>query len=183
MKKIIILINLIILLSSCSVLNKIDETDTTDKNKELIKECWKNESLWINKTLKFKMCLPNDYIWYDAYWHNLGNINKKHNTFLIIDNKWKKINSDESIYNIWLPWGWYRNDWYFSEIYFNWCYSKKWKKYSLLNISVEDCFDSDTNEYKTTIFTFNYNKKINYISFNKNNKEHIKIIKSIRKIK
>jgi len=39
MKKIIILINLIILLSSCSVLNKIDETDTTDKNKELIKEC------------------------------------------------------------------------------------------------------------------------------------------------
>jgi hypothetical protein len=165
------------------MLSEIDKKNTTDKikkDKEVIEKCWKNELLWLNKNLKFKMCLPNDYIWYDAYWHNLGSINKKHNTFLIIDNKWKKINSDESVYNIGLPWGWYRNDWYFSEIYFNWCFWKKSKKYLLWKLKVFDCLKSETDEYKSTIFiAIIHNKKVNF-NFNKNNKEHIKIINSIK---
>jgi uncharacterized lipoprotein len=42
MKKIIILINLIIILSSCSMLSEIDKKNTTDKikkDKEVIEKC------------------------------------------------------------------------------------------------------------------------------------------------
>jgi len=181
MKKRIILISLIILLSSCGMLSEIDKKNTTNKitkNKKVNEKCWSNELLWLNKSLKFKMCLPNDYIWYDAYWRNLGTLNKKYNSF-IVDYKWKKINSDESVYTIGLSWGWYRNDWYFSKIYFNWCYWNKWKKYLLWKLEVFDCIDEDTKKYKSTEFNF---KDDIFFSFDKNNKEHIKIINSIKEI-
>ncbi|MDQ7009491.1 MAG: hypothetical protein Q9M94_04345 [Candidatus Gracilibacteria bacterium] len=133
-------------------------------------ECDSSMNLWKNKTYNFSMCLPSDYLGYGAYGHSMD-FNKKLNTFIVIDNEGKQYigESDVTIGSI-------GGD----RISFYSCSGKKGKKYLLGKLEVFDCLKSETDKYKSTIFIATiHNKKVNF-NFNKNNKEHIKIINSIK---
>ena len=112
------------------------------------------KKLWISKTHNYSLCTPYNYFWSDAYWHSNDS-----------------VNFDDWLYKVWLF------DSFDSDFYFESCFWKKWKKYLLWKVKVLDCFDKDTKKYKNSEFKLKGNI---YFTFNKNNKEHIKIINSIK---
>ena len=110
-------------------LKRLSATIVTNSKECKVKS---NSSLWQNKHYWFKICIPQDYLWYSEFMGRFsGDI------------------FDETI-GIWLEKHNDRNDWYFSSIWIN-AYEKPYR--------VEKKSENYVFETKTHIIEFIYDKK------------------------